>query len=181
MAAPASKTTKDLRGTWILNKGLSDSADLGLTIQGIGYFIRGLISVASITVIVSQYEAPPKSPSTDSRDVVHIDIDQVVPGVSPSRELRCLDDLPRAHTDWLFGESGWLSEEEGKSLIYTRAISEDKGWTATQVWGFQDVNGERHHCHNFVIQKEEQRAEFRFVYDWQEPSGLTDKSWESAI
>jgi hypothetical protein len=136
---------------------------------------------------VNQYTALPKAPSTGSESSVHIDIDQSAPGVSPSKELRCLDGLSRDHSDWLFGDvkdqarwisqieiddeflkSGWLAKEERKDLIWSQTISENKGWTATQIWGFQDVNGERRHCRNIVIEKEEQRAEFRFVYDWQQ-------------
>lgn len=147
--------------------------------------------MAPVTIEVSQYEAPAKAPSTRSCTVTHIDIDQSAQGVSPSKELHCLDGLPRDHSDWLFGDiknltrwisleeiedtflqSGWLCEEGGENLIFSRAVSEVNGWTATQVWGFQEINEERRHCRNIVIEKEEQRAEFRFVYDWQEHSGL---------
>ncbi|KAJ5911264.1 uncharacterized protein N7473_000567 [Penicillium subrubescens] len=189
MAAPASKTIKDLNGTWVLNKKLSDSADPGLVIQGIGFLIRNIIRVAPVTIEVKQYEAPGSSPATDPSDVVHIDIVQSAPGTSPSTELRSLDNVARDHSDWLFGDvknqvrwtapeeidddylkSGWLSEEGGKFLIYSQETSVGKGWTATQVWGFQTVEGERRHCRNIVIQKEAKRVEFRFVYDWQEPN-----------
>ncbi|KAH8698662.1 hypothetical protein BGW36DRAFT_358185 [Talaromyces proteolyticus] len=151
MAASVNKTTKNLNGTWILprnqNKELSDSADPGLQIQDIGYFIRSIICVVPITIEVKQYEGLPKLSSTVSGLVIHIDIDQRATSVSPSEELRCLGNLPRNHSDWLFGnvkeqtcrisfeeindeflKSSWLVEEYGKSLIRSYTISEDKGW-----------------------------------------------------
>lgn len=106
--------------------------------------------------------------------------------MSPSKEHHCLDGLPRDHSDWLFGsvinKTRWISLEDiedkflrsgwhhegGNNLIHSHAASEANGWTATQIWGFQEVDGERHYCRNIVIEKEERRAEFRFVYDWQE-------------
>ncbi|KAF7155433.1 hypothetical protein CNMCM5623_007504 [Aspergillus felis] len=186
MAAPAHKTTKDLNGTWIQNKKLSGSADLGLQIQGIGYFIRNIIRMAPITIQIRQYEARAESSADLTCAVTNIDIEQSAPGVSTSKEHHCLDGLSRDHSDWLFGSvinqtrwislediedkfltSGWLPEG-GNSLIYSKAASVSNGWTATQVWGFQEINGERRHCRNIVIEKEDRRAEFRFVYDWQE-------------
>jgi hypothetical protein len=46
------------------------------------------------------------------------------------------------------------------------AINEANGWTATQVWGFQTVNGERRHCRNLLVVKEGKRVDLRFVYDY---------------
>ncbi|UNI15099.1 hypothetical protein JDV02_001667 [Purpureocillium takamizusanense] len=187
MAAPAEKTTKNLSGQWVLNKELSDSAEPGLVIQGIGFLVRKGIGMATITIDVNQYEAPPKAPSTADGTFTHIDIEQSASGLSSTKEARCLDDLQREHSDWLFGNvkgqtawvsvadiddeylgKGWLSEGgDGKNLIRSHVVSQDSGWTATQVWGFQDINGERRYCRKIVIAKDDQRAEFRFVYDYQ--------------
>ncbi|KAK4086658.1 LCCL domain-containing protein [Purpureocillium lilacinum] len=186
MAAPADKTTKNLSGKWVLNKELSDSAEPGLSIQGIGYLVRKGVGLATITIDVNQYEAPPKAPSTADGTFTHIDIEQSASGLSSTKEARCLDDLPRDHSDWLFGnvkgqsswvsvdditdeylKKGWLSEGDGKTLIRSHVVSQDNGWTATQIWGFQDINGERRYCRNIVIAKGDQRAEFRFVYNYE--------------
>ncbi|ODA81994.1 hypothetical protein RJ55_00499 [Drechmeria coniospora] len=184
MAAPESKSIKDLNGKWTLNKDLSDSADPGLQIQGLGYFLRKGIGMASITITIKQYEGPPKAPSTADGNFTHIDLESNASGLSSTSEFRCLDGVCREHTDWIFGKvkgqsgwvsvdeldddflkKGWLPEAQGKNLIKTQAISQDNGWTATQVWGFQEVKGERRYCRNIVIQKGDQRAEFRFVYN----------------
>ena len=168
------------------NKELSASAEPGLSIQGIGYLVRKGVGLATITIDVNQYEAPPKAPSTADGTFTHIDIEQSASGLSSTKEARCLDDLPRDHSDWLFGnvkgqsswvsvdditdeylKKGWLSEGEGKTLIRSHVVSQDNGWTATQIWGFQDINGERRYCRNIVIAKGDQRAEFRFVYNYE--------------
>ncbi|KLU85318.1 hypothetical protein MAPG_04346 [Magnaporthiopsis poae ATCC 64411] len=45
MAAPPSKTLRDLNGKWVMNKTLSDSTEPALALQGIGwlYLKRGWI------------------------------------------------------------------------------------------------------------------------------------------
>ncbi|KEY64397.1 hypothetical protein S7711_08457 [Stachybotrys chartarum IBT 7711] len=187
MAAPAEKTMRNLSGKWFLNKTLSDSPEPGLALQGIGFFLRKSIGLASITVTVNQYEAPPKPPNTSTDIFTHIDSEQTAAGLTSTQEHRCLDNSWRPHSDWLFGScrgrSHWVSfselddeflkkgwkvdgEEIDKTLVYSFVESDNNGWTATQVWGFQIVNGERRHCRNILIQKDGQRAEFRFVYDY---------------
>jgi hypothetical protein len=168
------------------NKELSDSTEEGLSIQGIGYLIRKGIEMAVVSMVINQYDAPPKAPSTAKDPVTRIDIEQLASGLSSATEEHCLDDLPRDHSDWLFGNvkaqsswvsvddisneylrGGWLVEGENSPLIRTYVVSQDNEWTATQIWGFQEINGERRHCRNTVIQKGDERAEFRMVYDYE--------------
>ncbi|KAL7799136.1 hypothetical protein V8C37DRAFT_398960 [Trichoderma ceciliae] len=185
MAAPASKTTKDLNGKWTMNKSLSDSSEPVLALQGIGFLIRKTIGIATITLDVKQYEGPPKPPNTATDIVFHIDITQSASGLTSTQENRCFDDFPRDHTDWLFGtvtgrsrwvsldevtddflKQGWELEGEGKSFITNVAENKEKGWIAEQVWGFQIVNGERRYSRNVVVTKGEERAQIRLVYDF---------------
>jgi len=77
-----------------------------------------------------------------------------------------------------FLKSGWdadATEEgggpEGKErkkhiLSYVENLDPSGGWTATQIWGFQVVDGNRHYVRKVVVQKDDQRAEFRLVYDY---------------
>lgn len=170
------------------NYTYSDSSEPGLIIQGISYLVRKGILAATLTLETNQYEAAPNPPNEALEPCWHIDIVQSASGMS-TEERRCLDDTVRQHSDWLFGnvqgrsawvalediedaylKNGWLAEGEagGKNLILSHAESEDYGWTADQIWGFQEVDGERRHCRNIVITKGDQRAEFRFVYDYEE-------------
>jgi hypothetical protein len=185
MAAPADKTTKDLNGKWVMNKSLSDSADPALALQGIGFLLRKAIGLATVTLTINQYEAPPKPPNQSTEIYTHLDIEQSASGLTSTQENRCLDNEFREHTDWLFGtvrgqsrwvsldeiedahlKKGWNVEGEGKTFVFSHVINEANGWTATQVWGFQTVNGERRHCRNLLVAKEGKRVELRFVYDY---------------
>ncbi|KJZ76594.1 hypothetical protein HIM_03930 [Hirsutella minnesotensis 3608] len=186
MAAPANKTIKDLNGKWVLNKKLSDSPDEGLALQGIGFLLRKTIGLATITITVKEYEGPPKPPSTADGTFTHIDFEQSASGLSSTKEERCLDNQPRSHSDWLFGDvegrsrfvrladvddaflsKGWDGAAD-QDFVHSRGVNEKNGWEATQVWGFQTVNGERRFCRNILITKGDKRAEFRFVYDFSE-------------
>ncbi|PHH72921.1 hypothetical protein CDD82_5735 [Ophiocordyceps australis] len=188
MAAPPNKTINNLSGKWALNRQLSDSLDAGLSLQGINFLFRKAIGVASITIQVNQYQAPPRPPSQAEGTYTAIDIDQSASGLSSTQELRCLDDVSREHRDWLFGtvmsRSSWTSLDKvdddflrkgwdvdqadagNTALVRTLAENEDYGWTATQIWGFQTIDGERHYCRNIVFKKGQQRVEALLVYDW---------------
>jgi len=184
MAAPPEKTLKNLTGKYQLNKELSDSIEPVLVVQGIGFFIRKAIGVASISLDVNQYEAPPNPPSTSTDIVTHIDIEQSASGLSSTHEKRCLDNVFREHKDWLFGEvqgkTRWVTAdevtdehlkkgwEEGGDGQYLQSYVESKtnGWTAEQIWGFQVVDGKRRYCRNIVVLKGSDRAAVRLVYDY---------------
>ena len=167
------------------NKSLSDSPEPALALQGISFLLRKTIGLATVTITVNQYEAPPKPPNTSTDIFTHIDIDQSASGLTSTQENRCLDNEYRDHTDWLFGsvrgvsrfvsldelddehlKKGWLVEGEGKNFIYSHVESKDNGWTATQLWGFKTVNGERRHCRNLLVKKGDKRVELVFVYDF---------------
>ena len=185
MAAPPEKTLKNLTGKWAMNKTLSDSAEPVLLLQGISFLIRKGIGMASVTLDVNQYEAPPKPPNTSSDIFTHIDIEQTASGLSSTHERRCVDDVWRDHSDWLFGnvtgktrwvsldevddehlKKGWEIEGEGKAFILSQVESKDNGWIARQIWGFQVIEGERRYCRNIVVTKGEERAAIRLVYDY---------------
>lgn len=192
MAAPANKTLKDLNGKWFMNKTLSDNPDEGLALQGIGWLTRKAIGMATVTLHVKMYTGPPKPPATSTDPVVHIDIDQTATaGLKGTSEKRCIDSVVREHSDWIFGSvnghtkwatpaeietdhlrSNWLEGDaekagpEGQTHIVNIAESNDSNWVVTQVWGFQEINGERRYARNLVINKGKDKFEFRLVYDW---------------
>ncbi|KAF6813304.1 hypothetical protein CSOJ01_04648 [Colletotrichum sojae] len=192
MAAPSSITIADLSGKWIMNKTLSDSPEPALALQGIGWVVRKAVGIATVTLDIKQYSAPPSPPGTGTEPVTHLDIDQIATaGLKGTSEKRCLDMEFREHSDWIFGtvrgqstfmsideveddflKENWLEGEaeatgpDGKSHIYSHVESIDNGWTATQVWGFQTINGERRYARNVLIKKGDKRVEIRLVYDW---------------
>lgn len=195
MAAPASKTIGDLNGKWTMNKTQSTSVEPGLALQGVGWATRKLVGMATLTLAIKQYTAPPSPPAEPSgAPVTHVEIEQTgTGGLKGSTEKRCLDYEFRDHSDWLFGnvkgqskfvsasdisdeflKSEWLEGEEeqkgpsGETHLLSHVESYDAGWTATQIWGFKIIDGERKHARNIVIAKESERVELKLVYDFLE-------------
>ena len=177
------------------NKTLSSNLDPGLKLQNMSYLTRKLVTSVTLTLDVKQYSAPPSAPADASAPaVIHIDIEQTgTGGMKGTSEKRCLDNVFRDHKDWLFGhvkgqtrwvngedvedaflKSGWLEGEDekkgpnGETHVLSHVESYTDGWTATQVWGFKTIEGERRHVRNVVIAKPEkgERVELQLVYDY---------------
>lgn len=195
MAAPASKTIGDLNGKWVMNKTQSTPVDPALALQGIGWMTRKVVGLATVTLDAKQYNGPPSPPGEPTApEVTHIEIDQTgTGGMKGSTEKRCLDHLFRDHKDWLFGscrgQSKWIKAEEiedkwlagngewlegeeekggpnGETHVLSHVESVDNGWTATQIWGFQLVGGERKYVRHIVVAKGAERVELKLVYDY---------------
>jgi hypothetical protein len=195
MAAPANKTIGDLNGKWTMNKTLSSDVGPGLALQGIGWVTRKLVNIAVLTLQVKQFEAPPspaEQPTPGVTSCTHIEVDQTgTAGMKGSTEKRCLDFAFREHKDWLFGhvkgqtkfakqeevedeflKKGWLDGAEEKTgpdgalHVWSYVESMTDGWTATQVWGFQIVEGVRRHVRHVVIAKGAERVDLVLVYDF---------------
>ncbi|KAI0428971.1 hypothetical protein F5Y09DRAFT_311669 [Xylaria sp. FL1042] len=204
MAAPASKTVRDLNGKWVLNKTLSDPTDPALALQGVGWLLRKGIGAATITITVKQYVD-----SSTSTGTTTIEIDQSASGLSSTKEMRRLDWTAREHKDFVFGrvdgrskyisaaelaalvapegearKQGWVDsdflaldwlpeggeggegEGDGGASYVLNHVDADGGWCATQVWGFQEIGGERRYVRNVVVAKGEQFESFKMIYDF---------------
>ncbi|KAL8741632.1 MAG: hypothetical protein Q9190_005779 [Brigantiaea leucoxantha] len=177
MAAPPEKTLKNLSGKWVMNKSLSDDTDKILQMQGVGWFLRKAISLATITLSITQY---------DKDGITHIDIAQTATGgIQGTTENRTLDWEYRDHKDGIFGEvkgrSRWvkLSDVDDDEFLKTGwddmdgehiqayAESKNNGWTADQVWGFEEVVDKRYYVRHVVVRKGDEWKQARFVYDYQ--------------
>lgn len=175
------------------NKSLSSNLDPGLKLQNMSYLTRKLVTSVTLTLDVKQFSAPPSPPAEASAPaVIHVDIEQTgTGGMKGTSEKRCLDNVFRDHKDWLFGhvkgqtrwvnaediedaflKSGWLEGEEekkgpnGETHMLSHVESYTDGWTATQIWGFKTIEGERRHVRNVVIAKGSERVELQLVYDY---------------
>jgi len=80
MAVPQSVTTKDMSGTYTLNKTQSDSSQAVLKMQGIGWVVRQAVQYSTITQIMKQY--------TDEKGVVHLDQESISTGGIKNTEDR---------------------------------------------------------------------------------------------
>lgn len=158
-----------------------------LALQGVGYLVRKAIGLATVTIKVNEYEAPPSAPNIPSNDIVtHLDTEQSASGLTSTHEKRCLDNVFREHTDWLFGalhtRSRWVSIDQvaddqidhdweiagtaGHDLIMTHAESVKNGWIARQLYGFQKVDGDRRYCCQVTVSKGSESVAIRLVYDY---------------
>ncbi|KAF7932394.1 hypothetical protein BELL_0687g00070 [Botrytis elliptica] len=189
MAAGPEVSLKDLTGNWVMNKTLSDDTDPVLALQGIGWWTRKAISLATVTLHVKQY--------IDENQIPHIDIDQTATGgLKGTSEYRVLDWSVRTHEDHLFGKiaaqsrfctleqaaefdddaflrDGWLEGEEensgpeGQRHVQSYAVNEEKGWTANQIWGFAIIDGKRYYTRRVVVKKGNEVLKIRLVYNYQ--------------
>ncbi|KAI9811380.1 MAG: hypothetical protein M1827_005540 [Pycnora praestabilis] len=179
MAAPSSVTLKNLDGQYVMNKTLSDDIDKILTMQGVGWFLRRAISLATITLTIKEY--------TDDDKFTHIDVDQVATGgVGGTTEKRTLDWTFREKSDRIFGKvkgksrwiklddvddkflkEGWLDEIKTGGGIQAYVESIDSTWTADQIWGFEEIGGKRYHTRHLVCRKGKDWKQARLVYDYQ--------------
>jgi hypothetical protein len=139
--------------------------------------------LATLYLEVKQY--------TDEAGVVHIDIEQTTTGgLKGTTELRTLDWEEREHEDHIFGKvkgqtrwiatdaietpflkEGWLEGEEekggpaGETHIESYVVA-DAGWTATQIWGFAEIDGERRYTRRVSVKKGDQEIQVRLVYEY---------------
>jgi hypothetical protein len=178
MAAPPEKTLEDLSGVWILNKKLSDDIEPTLILQGVGWFLRKAILLATITLTITEY--------VDDNSITHIDIDQVATGNIRTKELRTLDWVFRDHVDNVFGEvnarSRWVKLDDvddddflktgwdDMNGMHVQSWGESKtnGWTTNQVWGFEMLDGKRYHVRHIATRKGEDWKLARLVYDYRQ-------------
>jgi hypothetical protein len=183
MAAPATATTLNFAGKWVMNKSMSDDSDKLLALQGMSWVTRKAISIATINITIKHY--------TDDQGIEHVDADQSIGGgLAGTKEERNLSDTPREHTDHIFGsiigrslrakvadleheflKKGWTEDtvEHGvlRSIAESNTEKSGKTWKADQVWGFEIINGERRYTRHvkFTGPKGED-LEVRLVYDY---------------
>ncbi|KAL0254409.1 hypothetical protein SLS55_009884 [Diplodia seriata] len=170
------------------NKGDSDDTDAILSLQGVGWFLRKTIGIATITLNFKQYK--------DESGVEHIDIDQLIsPGVQGTREERALNWEWRDHRDFVFGQvkgrtrrvtltdipddedgrfmkEGWdESITQNNELIETYVENQDKGWTANQTWGFELKDGVRRYARHVIVKDKTGKKILRIklYYDYSGP------------
>ncbi|KAM5471941.1 hypothetical protein MauCBS54593_003348 [Microsporum audouinii] len=179
MACPESVTIKSLSGRFKMNKQLSDNSDQLLSLQGLGWVACKAFRMMPIEIDIRQFE--------DGQGATRIEVDNIVGGgaLGRSKETRQLDwnAIERQHTSfgnirsrscWIelhaitdaFLLRGWEGELNVGGLIFSRVESIDHGWIQEQVWGFQEIDGQKRYVRRIVIIKGEQRREARFVFDW---------------
>jgi hypothetical protein len=178
MAVPAEITTQNLSGTYLLNRTLSDSSQTVLKMQGVNFIVRSAVAYSNVTVTLSQY--------TDSDGKKHLDQEQLSTGGIKNFEDRIMDGAWTEKYNWIWGKvlgksryvkideiddgylrEGWSKDCVDGELVEGYVESKTDKWTALQIWGFAEVDGERKHVRRILATKpgwQDQRI--RMVYDW---------------
>lgn len=191
MAAPPESNCKNLTGKFVLNKTISDDVDPLLILQGIGWWTRKAIGLATVVLTIKEY----------TKDgLIHIDITQVASGLSTSQEDRVLNWTEVPHDDKIFGQlrgKSRMFEKDSFSMagsggaddatflqglklkdmstdtafvddehVQSYVESEKGGWTAEQVWGFETIDGKKYYTRRVVARKGDKAERVRLVYDY---------------
>jgi len=177
MATPKDLTTLNVSAVYTMNKALSDDIDAILGMQGVTWISRTAISYATVTLYANQG------------------------GVPGTTEERILDWTPRDHYDYVFGavtgksrrlkvdeiedkflRDGWLpdTQEHGVICSWIESDRERSGysWTSYEVWGFEEIQGERHYTrHIRFTEKPGGKVVYaRLVYDYYSSYGAQSVS-----
>ena len=176
MAAPKQKTLQNLGGSWTLNKDLSDDFSPVLEMQGVNVLIRKAIGAASVHLNILQ-------PSEEELRMEQTATAAAIPGTT---EDYTLDWRWRSSHDAFFGdiegrsrwttqlearkdgaEGDWIKEDSNGMLIQATGKKPDGSWTATHLWGFEEVSGLRRHTRRVrVVEKDGKELKVRMVYDF---------------
>ncbi|KAJ7648432.1 hypothetical protein B0H17DRAFT_1215657 [Mycena rosella] len=157
MGVPATHTTLNLSGKFTMNKTLTDQTalDAVLKLQGIGMLKRTAAGLVAPTMCIRNV--------TDAAGVEHLEIEQGVSGgPAPKPEV-----WPLAWTEKT-SESPLLGTVHG--LIEAEMRGGDAKWTFIQIWGVEEINGERRHIrHARCTGPKGKVIEMKFVYDYAGP------------
>lgn len=175
--------------TSVQNTSESGDTDAVLSLQGVGWFIRKTIGLATVTLNFRQYN--------EEDGTERVDIDQAIsPGFQGTQEQRALNWEWRDHKDIVFGQvkgrSRWIKITDlpddddgnfmrqgwdegtldGGDLIQSYVESLDKGWTADQTWGFELVNGVRKYTRHVIVKDKSKKKILRLKihYDYAGPA-----------
>lgn len=191
MASPPEINCRNLGGKFVMNKTLSDDVDALLTLQGIGWWTRKAIGLATVVLTITEYTKD---------NLIHIDIVQVASGLSTSNEDRILNWTEADHPDKIFGlvrgksrmfkaedfsmagpggpdDSTFLQGKKLKDMktdtsfldnehVQSFVTSAKGGWTAEQIWGFETIDGKRYYTRRVVVLKADKVERVRLVYDY---------------
>jgi hypothetical protein len=176
MSAPPPKSLRNLAGKWKLNKSLSSDIAPVLELQDVNFLLRKAISSASVHLKISQ----------PNENEIHIEQTATAAKVPGTTEQYILDYQWRENKDPFFGQvkgrSRWIDrseiEEEGlkegvdkleEGKLIEATSGDDNNWSATHIWGFKDIEGQRRHVRKVVVKgKDGEEVRVMMVYDWDE-------------
>lgn len=87
------------------------------------------------------------------------DFEMQGPGTTEDKIFLKAEKLKDLKTD-----SRYLEDE----LVQSWAVSQSGGWTAEQIWGFEEIEGKRFYTRRVVVRKGEDVERARLVYDYKD-------------
>ncbi|KAJ5579640.1 uncharacterized protein N7459_005625 [Penicillium hispanicum] len=195
MAAPASKDTLNLVGTWELNRKLSDDPDKLFALQGVPWVVRKVLRYANLSLQIAQAITSDGDGDATEKDengaasgtsTTTLHIKQVVhPGGFDSDGTCPVNGKDQEMALPIFGDIvmslQYISLDDVpdetlrqrlsggtqcKVVIDEAAHNKAKGWTARVMWGFEIIDGKRYFTRNATTSKDEQTVNSRMVYDY---------------
>lgn len=175
MAAPPTKTMRQLSGRWRLNHTLSDPMERFMAVQGVPWVVRKTASMITMTLILREYEqqgAPwiridqtatggLKLPSEDrAMDWRVQEREDATMGAVKSR-ARYVDKLDGLNGAAESLRQGWAEEDHAEVKIESA-----KGHDMVQVLGFEKIGGGRYLVIRAIITRKGESERMRCVYDW---------------
>jgi hypothetical protein len=177
------------------NKTLSDNPEPGLALQGIGYLTRKAIGLTTVTLHIKQYEkdglvhididqtatggikGTSEIRTIDGESREHTDwlFGTVAaksewaggakhPAIADFEAVK-EHDVEWLTKDWLQGPEEATGPDGAINLVNSvRAVPDS--WTASQVWGFETIGGERRYTRHVVLKKGAEKVKLRLVYDF---------------
>ncbi|KAJ5083254.1 hypothetical protein N7456_012681 [Penicillium angulare] len=181
MAAPSEITLKNLNGQFVMNSSISDSGDPILKLQGVNFFFRKILNMVAVTVVFKEW--------VDESGITHVVIEnKPSSGLPANVEDRTLNGEPNKFAHTLFGNvsvrTKWQSvkelndideylakgfEDGTEDLIYSETEHVDQDLITHQAFGFQEINGTRHHTRHIVVKKGEEVVRATLAYDYLGP------------
>ncbi|KAJ9652618.1 hypothetical protein H2198_008145 [Neophaeococcomyces mojaviensis] len=200
MASPPEVTSKNLSGKYVMNKSLSDDPDKLLALQGLSWLTRRAIGLATVVLTIKEYKdeagayhiditsvASGLSTTQENRtlDWQERDHQDRIFGncrgrsrfVTGTSTFQPVESYPPSDLDFLTG--GHLKDEKTESKFldndsvqsYVKNQDSGYGWTAEQVWNFEEIKGKRYYIRRVVVKngKGDKSEKVRLVYDYQGP------------
>jgi len=193
MAAPSAITIDNLSGEYVLDKSLSDSTEPLFELQGIPWVVRKAMKLGTPTLLIKQYADEKGTVHIDVNLTAAAGIkgsDDRVLDWSPihkkdgmfgevTGQSRFTTKVELAGTGdaedlkFLSGQvladgtthSSWVEDASGNH-VQNFVKSDVGGWTAEQVWGFEEIGGVRYHTRRLVVRKDDTSRRARQVYSY---------------
>ncbi|KAL3471495.1 hypothetical protein BJX99DRAFT_237383 [Aspergillus californicus] len=193
MAVPAEMTIATLTGQFTPNKALSDDADSSLALQGVPWLIRKAISLASPRFIIS-HSTNENGTAVVNINVSGVGGSGVtekrilnwepIPGKNPlygttqTRSRLYTSTLVKSQShseeDYAFlsarttksGTPSAWAEDADEQHFQCVIANDEAGWTMEQVWGFEEIDGKRHHTRRSIVRKGTAVERGRLVYNY---------------